>query len=116
MISKEEILKVLTMKDYRDFKSEMLLEHLNKSIKFKDKYESKIFIKYILNPRVYIESLTCYREFIDKYFKNEEKELFIKNPREIWKYINENIEEKEEYEYKGICTSPKGCLQFKSSK
>ena len=110
---KEEILKILTIKDYRDFKSEILLEHLNKSIKFKDKYESNIFIKYILNPRIYIESLTCYREFIEKYFKNEEKELFIKKPREIWRYINENIEEKEEYEYKDICTSPKGCLSLK---
>lgn len=110
---KEDILKTLTVKDYRDFNSDILLSHLRYAVKFKNKYEDKIFRKYILNPRIYFESLTCYREYINNYFTKEEKNLFTKNPNKIWEYINTNIKEKEEYEYKGICTSPVGCLKVK---
>lgn len=110
---KEDILEILTIKDYRDFKSKLLLMHLKNAVRFEGKYSKEIFTKYILNPRIYIENLTDYREFISNYFTDEEKQMFIENPEEIWKYINTNIEEKEEYEYKDICTSPKGCLMVK---
>ncbi|MEG1310418.1 MAG: transglutaminase-like domain-containing protein [Romboutsia sp.] len=110
---KEDILEILTIKDYRDFKSKLLSMHLKNAVRFEGKYSKEIFTKYILNPRIYIENLTDYREFISNYFTDEEKQMFIENPEEIWKYINTNIEEKEEYEYKDICTSPKGCLMVK---
>ncbi|MGL4914349.1 MAG: transglutaminase-like domain-containing protein [Romboutsia sp.] len=109
---KEDILKTLSIKDYRDFKSEVLIEHLKEAIKHSKKYSEEIFVKYILNPRIHIENLTDYRKFINDYFK-EEKQVFINNPYKIWEYINENIKHKEECEYKGVLTSPKGCLIVK---
>ncbi len=110
---KEDILRVLTIKDYRDFSSEVLLSHLKNAVKFTDKYDIEIFKQYILNPRIYIENLTDYREFIAGYFTEEEKKVFTNHPHKIWDYISKNIEEKEEYEYKGIITSPIGCLTIK---
>lgn len=110
---KEEILKVLSVKDYRDFKSDVLIKHLKESVRYSKKYNDEIFINYILNPRIYIETLTDYKEFIRGYFTEEEKQIFIKNPYRIWEYINKNIKYKEEYDYKSIITSPKGCLLVK---
>lgn len=108
---KIELLKVLSIKDYRDLKCNVLLSHLKNAIKFENKYEKDIFVNYILNPRVHLETLTCYREYINEHFTKEQIDNFNENPKEILDFINSNIKEIEEYEYKGILSTPVGALK-----
>lgn len=56
-----QLLKVISQKDLRDTRSDILLSHLRAALKFKGKYSDDIFNSYILNPRISSEMLESYR-------------------------------------------------------
>lgn len=107
---RKEILKTLTVKDYRDLKADVLESHL---ITEKGNLNDEIYFKYVLCPRVYLEEMTAFRSYIMSYFDNEIKEKFKKNPYHIWEYIEKNIEYVPEFDYKTIYSTPLGCLKLK---
>ncbi|MHC1750651.1 MAG: transglutaminase family protein [Cellulosilyticaceae bacterium] len=108
---KEQMLMILSHKDYQDCKSDVLLEHLKHALQYVKAYPHEIFIPYLLNPRISIEPLTNYREFIDQYYCEDEKKEFKENPTLIWQKINCQISFKEAQEYENLITSPVGCLK-----
>lgn len=108
-----EMLKVLTDKDYLDITKNLLDAHFKNSIIYKDNYPKDIFQKYLINPRIYYEQITNYREFILDYFSEEKQEEFKKQPQKIWSYICDNIDEMPEKEYDQLFTLPVGALQIK---
>jgi transglutaminase-like putative cysteine protease len=110
---KLEMLKALTDKDYLDISKDMLEKHFNNSIIYKDKYPKDVFYKHLMNPRIYYEQISDYREFILHYFSREEKEEFREKPQRIWEYICDNISEMPEREYNELFTLPAGVLQIK---
>lgn len=110
---KLEMLKALTDKDYLDTNKNLLESHFKNSIIYKDKYPKDIFYNYLMNPRIYYEQISDYREFILHYFSREEKEEFREKPQRIWKYICDNISEMPEREYNELFTLPAGVLQIK---
>lgn len=110
---KLKMLISLVDKDYRDITHNLLQEHLNNSLAYKEKYPEDIFINYLMNPRIYYENITNYREFILNYFDHEMQRYFIEQPREIWNYINKNIHEIPELEYKQLYTYPVELLKMK---
>lgn len=112
-LSKLEMLKVLTDKDYLDITKNILDMHFYNSIIYKDKYPKDIFQKYIMNPRIYYEHITNYREFILNYFSKKQLEEFKEYPQKIWDYILNNIEEMPEKEYDELFTLPVGALEIK---
>lgn len=110
---KDKLLGVLTQKDYRDCKGEVLIEHLNYAVPYAKCYEEPIFIQYVLSPRVALEPLTAYRQFIHSYYSQEEKTKMVQNPKYIWQHIEETIETDDTREYPNLITTPVGCLQIK---
>lgn len=110
---RKELLLVLTKKDYRDLKSDVLEEHLIESKIYGKNVPHDIFVRYILNPRVYMEPLTKYRVFIREFFTEDQKQKFMDDPRRIWDYIASSVGEEKDREYESLTTSPAGCLILK---
>ncbi|WP_029451202.1 transglutaminase domain-containing protein [Clostridium algidicarnis] len=104
------LLSCLKKKDYIDSKANILTGHINNAVEFTGDYPKEIYFNYVLCPRIYLESITNYREFIIKYFNNDLKESFVKKPIEIWSYVKQSIKELKEYEYEELYTTPVALL------
>ncbi|QHQ61317.1 transglutaminase [Anaerocolumna sedimenticola] len=108
---RKKMLEDLTAKDITDLKAEILEEHFLAALPFIDRYDEKVFIKYLLNPRIKNEPITNYRIYINGYFSFEEKEAYRKQPTLIWEWINKKIQSRPEKEHPNVVTSPSGCLK-----
>ncbi|MCL2286148.1 MAG: transglutaminase-like domain-containing protein [Firmicutes bacterium] len=110
-------LRSLQAKDFTDCTAEILAEHLEYALPFRDNFCEEIFEKYILCPRVEIEMITPYRAYICDYFDAKRKAAFFKTPARIWKWINKNIKNTDEYrtgnDYRTLTASPAGLLKCK---
>lgn len=109
----EKLMEILTDKDRIDIKIEVLKSHVEAAFPLKDKYPEEIFIKYVLNPRVYDEVLTDYRDTIENTFDEQEKASFRENPKEIWTWISDHIRDCRELEQESVYLTPKACLKLK---
>lgn len=108
---KEKMSGILTSKDRNDCKEDILKEHFQYALPYKDFYKEEIFIKYILNPRILNEPLYNYRKLIHDFFSAEEKKCFQKKPVLIWEWINSHIQSHDGREYPNLVTLPSGCLR-----
>ena len=111
-IWKEKMLKVISKKDFRDCQCSVLQEHLEYAIPFSKDYEEEIFISYVLNPRIELEPMTAYRDYITHHYTESQKDLMKKCPNLIWEMIEEHIQSDETFGYSNITTSPVGCLKL----
>ena len=59
------MLEVIAEKDLCDTKADILNDHLTGAIQYAKNYPKETFIPYILNPRVGLEMLTPYRNFLN---------------------------------------------------
>lgn len=107
---RKRMLHSLVDKDYKDLKAEILESHLDCE---QNGLPEDIYVLYLLCPRVYVEELTPYKQYIRDYFTKEEKEAFVEKPDRIWQYIKEQIQYAPEVDYKTICATPVGCLKMK---
>ncbi|WP_105614029.1 transglutaminase domain-containing protein [Vallitalea okinawensis] len=107
------LLGSLIDKDYTDVTAELLEEHLKHSLGYKGLYPEEIFIKNVMNPRVYYEMITNYRPFILDYFDSSTQHHFENHPKEIWNYISRHISKFTEKEYSNLYTGPVQLLQLK---
>lgn len=103
---KEQLLDTISQKDCRDISAEILLDH-SSAFSFKGTYDEDIFKNYILSPRIFIEKLSPFRKYLEDKFKSQ-KDKFVNNPEEIWKYICDNITYIDDKEYTTIMCTPCG--------
>ena len=75
----------------------------------------ELFYPYIVFSRLSNEPLRKNRRFILDYFSEEQKAAFRKNPKDVWKYIEENIGFNPDIEYGQIVTRPVGALTVKNA-
>jgi len=107
------LLKALDPKDLADMDAEVLKEHVELSLPYKDEYEKDIFVKYVLNPRISFEEITPFRSFIHKFFTEEERANYRNHPALLWVYIADHIKTIEEKNFSDICASPETMLKLK---
>lgn len=111
------ILKTIYEKDLRDTPKEILQSHLDAFLKNKKDlpYSKEIIDNYIINPRIQLEIITPWREYIS----NNREEIFKTNEnlsaKDIAKWIQENIELNNEDNYYNCQISPKGVLHLKEA-
>jgi transglutaminase-like putative cysteine protease len=116
------LLEILPDKDLRDTRSSILSDHLNNSllpvkVKVMVKVESdeKIFLDYILNPRISNEQLVAWRH----YFLTKLPSGLVKkgpsDPSLIIQYLNDNIKIADEENYYGTPLTPVGVNELKVS-
>lgn len=107
-----EYMAVLSEKDRQDADPEILTEHYAEALVYENTYPRDIFLSYIWNPRVESEVLSKWRRSILEYFTPHQKEMFRKNPAEIWKWIEENIQSCTERERLTVYTVPAAALKL----
>lgn len=103
------ILGLLYEKDLRDIRAEVVLSHLKAYKNYPAKEEA--LKEFVLNPRIQLEKLTTYREFLQKYFADQANS-FIENPQQIADWINQNIKLNTVENYYGVQMSPEGILRI----
>ncbi|MFR4986641.1 MAG: transglutaminase domain-containing protein [Lachnospirales bacterium] len=107
------LLKALREKDLSDITYTILMENIEESIKYKDKYEKEIFVENLLNPRVWNENITLYKKDIPNILSDDIKNEITNNPLEVAKFIESNITQYGISEYTNLTTSPVGALKSK---
>lgn len=105
-----KMLETLSIKDMYDVKADVIEEHLQAAMAYKGQYPEDIFVRFLMNPRAMNEELSCYREFINQYFTEEQKQAFKADPKTIWNYIHENVRYDASRHYEHLRVSPKGAL------
>ena len=104
-------------KDLTDCEAGILEDHLIHALPFENSFFEEIFEKYVLSPRVEFEMIVSYRSFILGYFTDEQKQMFLANPKSIWDWIQENIKNTVEYrtanDHRFLCATPVGLLTHK---
>lgn len=112
---RKRMLHSLTEKDYKDVKANVLESHLQEASGYRGEWEEKgeleIYIRYILCPRIYFEEMMPFREEIQKFFSDREKEQFKKDPGFIQSYIEKNIGYDEKDDYSTLLSTPSGTLK-----
>lgn len=83
-----KMLKTLAEKDYYDCKADVLEEHLKYALPFagREGITDDIFVKYILNPRIEHEELSCWRKALAAALE-EKAAVYQENPALIWTEI-----------------------------
>lgn len=109
---RQALLDILTVKDQTDCRLEVLEEHLQYALLYKEQLPQDVFVRYVLNPRVEDEILFAYREKITMTFDEKEKKKFREAPSVIWDWINLNIRSCPEKEQDSLITVPAACLKL----
>lgn len=110
------MLEILPEKDLRDIKGFILSDHLvNSKLPASNSGESgnKIFLEYVLNPRVANELLVPWRHY---FLTKLPSQLILESPEEpslIVQYLNENIRISEEDNYYRTPLTPVGVNELK---
>ena len=86
------MLDILSEKDLRDTKADILNDHMTFALEYAEEYTPEIFKNYILNPRIELEMLKAYRNHFHDSFSEIFIESALSNPIEIIDWINDNIE------------------------
>lgn len=108
----EKYMAVLSAKDRTDADPDVLKEHYEQSLIYKDHYPEEIFLPYVWNPRVADEVLTKWRCTILEYFSDSQKEEFCRDPKCIWDWIRKNIISRPERERLTVYTVPAAVLRL----
>jgi transglutaminase-like putative cysteine protease len=109
------MLEVLPDKDLRDSKSYILLDHLLNAVRSKDKTDEKMFIEYVLNPRVANEQLVSWRKYLLTNLPSPLVTAAQKDPSMVTGFLNENIKIADEENYYGTPLTPVGVIELKVS-
>lgn len=107
------MLKQLREKDFWDLDPEIMKAHMESVCKYDGNPDipGNVFDSCILNPRIGREKLTNYVKFICEYFSEKEQQHFRKEPKQIYRWIQENVESRPDHEYSNLVTSPCGVLR-----
>ena len=108
-----ELAGVLSAKDLADTTGEILGDHLEGSLVYEELYPADVFIRYVLQPRVSLETLRPYRAFFQSEFTFNEQEDFMFDPQELKKWIDKHIIQIEDGSLRGW-PSPKGIYELKA--
>lgn len=109
---RRKLLQNLSRKDYYDLKAEVLEEHLECAMAFAGRSDvpDEIFEKYVLNPRLETEELSCWRrEILD--FLGERASDYARRPFRIWTELCEPVREPAEDAYDTLRMLPLSVLK-----
>lgn len=107
------LLSSLRKKDLSDITCDILEEHLEYAVKYKDCFQVPMFQQFVLCPRAHSEMITEYRKYITKYFNKLQVETFQKNPIAVYDFIEKEIADCNDLDYATISASPAGLLDLK---
>ncbi len=105
------LLSVISDKDLRDVKIDVLYDHLEQTAR-NGAYDED-FRKYILNPRVSNEMLTPYKAFFKEQFSYDERRFFAGDPQRWVKWCRDSIKVDAAWNPLSLCMSPRGVWEMR---
>ncbi len=112
------LLDIISDKDLRDTRNYILSDHLRNCallLKSHEEYDNRIFIEYILNPRVANEMLVPWRHYFLKALPSELQTGALHDPSLIVQYLNNNIRIADAENYYQTPLTPVGVNELKVS-
>ena len=112
------LLEILPDKDLRDMKGYILSDHLTNSFKHDNligEQGNKLFLNYILNPRIANEIIVAWRSYFREKLSAQLSEKAFVDPSIIVQYLNENIKIAGDENYYKTPLTPKGVNELKVS-
>jgi transglutaminase-like putative cysteine protease len=112
------MLEILPDKDLRDMKESTLSDHIIncfKPSKIADKQVDKLFVDYILNPRIANEIIVAWRSYFRDNLPSDFMKKAAANPLTIIQYLDEKIKIADEENYYKTPVTPKGVNELKVS-
>jgi hypothetical protein len=112
------LLEILPDKDLRDIRGYILSDHLiNTAIPFNisNESENKIFLEYILNPRIANELIVPWRHYFLTKLPSELVINGTRDPSLIVQYLNDNIKIADDENYYQTPITPVGVCELKVS-
>jgi hypothetical protein len=111
------MLEILPDKDLRDIKAAILSDHLLNTVRTVETSEfgEKIFLEYVLNPRVANEMIAAWRSYFRNKLPSGLKQDALSNPILISEYLEKNIRLADEENYYRTPLTPIGVNNLKVS-
>jgi Transglutaminase-like superfamily len=112
------LLEILPDKDLRDMKGYILSDHLKNSFKpgnLTGEPGNKMFLDYILNPRIANEIVVAWRSYFREKLPPQLSEKASADPSLIVQYLNENIKIADDENYYKTPITSKGVNELKVS-
>jgi len=112
------LLTSLQAKDLTDSIADILSAHLAYAMAYVNDFDEEIFKRYILCPRIEaVDMITPYRPYIYECFNDATVEKFRQDPRALWQWIQENINNADEYrtdnDHRILSAFPIGMLMYR---
>lgn len=111
--AEERVVNAATEKDRAGGVSAEVIEDTLAAFAFESDLPADIFEKYLLSPRIGLEPLAPYRALICESFSPDELAAFKNEPRKIWQWIDENIQNDDCYA--ALAGTPAGALKLKKA-
>lgn len=86
-----KMLSVLSQKDFIDVNADILEDHLSGSMAFARSFPKDIFERYILCPRISLETLEPWRSKIGQMVTDQEKRIWCLSPYRLWQDLGRTI-------------------------
>ncbi|MGD0581605.1 MAG: transglutaminase domain-containing protein [Bacteroidales bacterium] len=110
------LLTLITDKDLRDTKEEVLRDHLTNSIRY-DKslmgYDEQVYYNYVLNPRIADEMLVPWRGYLKKMLPDNIRAEASRDPEIVVRYVREHVAVNDTDNYYRTPVSPSGVYNLK---
>ena len=97
------LLEAISDKDLRDVTSEVLADHYATPDN-----KSRLFVNYVMNPRVANEMLTPYKSQFKDAFSEDSMKMFSSEPDKLVDWVRNNISVNNLKNPEGLCISPWG--------
>ncbi|MBN2681486.1 MAG: transglutaminase domain-containing protein [Bacteroidales bacterium] len=111
----EPLLSVISDKDLRDTRTEILNNHLENSLIWANRYDKETFVNFVLSPRIANEMLVAYRGFLIESFGEEFAQKSREDINHLIKYVKGNIEINNDFQQYSLPITPIGVYNLKVS-
>jgi transglutaminase-like putative cysteine protease len=118
---KQLAIKILTLisdKDLRDIKKEVLSDHLDNSVKYSNTastFDEELYYDYVLNPRIANENIVPWRKLLKDNFDSDFRKKVTDNPSTIIDFINDRIIPDDTDNYYKTPLTPRGVNELRVS-
>lgn len=100
-----DLLKQLTLKDLRDVKLDVLVDHMQSHYRI---HNADYFSRFVRNPRISNELLTPYQTFFDKQISESDQKSYLADPFKLVNWVKRNIKVDTDCNLGGAPISPVG--------
>ena len=107
----EKIWHLLPEKDLREVPFSVLEKQAEWAGKYEGRYPTQVFEEYLLQPRIGLERLTCWKEALEAIVPEKDLYTFQTDPEKVEQYVESKVKTVESQCYKGLLNTPQACLE-----